>query len=257
MQLHDGGRRGRRRKAPAAAARLSGRGRAVKPAPQGGVDAASFVPYAALSYESAPEVGAGGLRQKPAAGSIAMEWELRLGYLIHDVSRLRRTLFDKWLAPLGITRSQWWVLAFLSRNDGMPQTELALELDVGKVALGALIDRLEEGGFVKRMPDKSDRRIKRIVLTPRSQSLIETLRRKNEEFNQSILAGIPREDIEVATQTLRAMKHNLLEGVKSFQPAEAGEDTAPARRAKKAASPAPAKRRAGTREARAPRVRQA
>ena len=45
------------------------------------------------------------------------EEELRLGYLIHDVSRLRRTLFDKWLSPLGITRSQWWVLAFLSRKE--------------------------------------------------------------------------------------------------------------------------------------------
>lgn len=47
--------------------------------------------------------------------------ELRFGYLIHDVSRLRRTLFDRWLLPPGITRSQWWVLAFLSRDDGMPQ----------------------------------------------------------------------------------------------------------------------------------------
>ncbi|MBL8587493.1 MAG: MarR family transcriptional regulator [Methylobacteriaceae bacterium] len=180
--------------------------------------------------------------------------ELRLGYLIHDVSRLRRTLFDKWLAPLGITRSQWWVLAFLSRNDGMPQTELALELDVGKVALGALIDRLEEGGFVKRAPDKADRRIKRVVLTPRSQSLIETLREKSDAFNRSILTGIPKQDVAVAAHTLRAMKHNLLEGVKSFQPEEAGAEATPARRARKAA---PAARRSANGGARAPRIRQA
>ena len=68
--------------------------------------------------------------------------DLRLGYLIHDVSRLRRLSFDRELAPLGITRSQWWVLAFIARNDGLPQTELANELEVGKVALGALVDRL-------------------------------------------------------------------------------------------------------------------
>ena len=71
------------------------------------------------------------------------EWDLRLGYLIHDVSRLRRMMFDRALAPLGITRSQWWVLAFISRKDGLPQTQLANELDVGKVGVGALIDRLE------------------------------------------------------------------------------------------------------------------
>jgi len=140
------------------------------------------------------------------------DWEIRLGYLIHDVSRLRRTLFDKWLSPLGITRSQWWVLAFLSRNDGMPQTELAEELDVGKVALGALIDRLEEAGFVKRMLDPTDRRVKRVVLTKQSKGLIDTLREKNNQFNTRILKGISREHIEVTTQTLRAMKHNLLDG---------------------------------------------
>src|ERR1700760_152246 len=53
------------------------------------------------------------------------DWDLRLGYLIHDVSRLRRMMFDRALAPLGITRSQWWVLAFISRKDGMPQTPIS------------------------------------------------------------------------------------------------------------------------------------
>lgn len=162
--------------------------------------------------------------------------ELRLGYLIHDVSRLRRTLFDKWLSPLGITRSQWWVLAFLSRNDGMPQTELALELDVGKVALGALIDRLEESGFVKRVPDKTDRRVKRVVLTKQSKELVETLRAKSSEFNQRILGGIARESLETTAETLRAMKHNLLEGAKAFSREEL-DDEAP-KPARKKAEPA-------------------
>src|SRR6201981_4173827 len=81
------------------------------------------------------------------------DWDLRLGYLIHDVSRLRRMMFDRALAPLVITRSQWLVLAFISRKDGLPQTQLANELDVGKVALGALIDRLESAGFVSRPAD--------------------------------------------------------------------------------------------------------
>src|SRR5207244_4739861 len=88
------------------------------------------------------------------------DWDLRLGYLIHDVSRLRRMMFDRALAPLGITRSQWWVLAFISRKDGLPQTQLANELDVGKVGVGALIDRLESSGFVIRQADPVDRRVK-------------------------------------------------------------------------------------------------
>ena len=61
--------------------------------------------------------------------------DVRIGFLVHDVSRMRRTLFDQAMKPLGITRSQWWVLSQLSRHvrTGMLQTDLARDLDVGKV----------------------------------------------------------------------------------------------------------------------------
>jgi DNA-binding MarR family transcriptional regulator len=135
--------------------------------------------------------------------------ELRFGYLIHDVSRLRRTLFDRWLLPRGITRSQWWVLAFLSRDDGMPQTALAAELDVGKVALGALIDRLELGGFVERQPDPADRRVKRVILTERGKALVADLRSRNREFNRLVMRSIPDADIAVTIRALGEIKSNL------------------------------------------------
>ncbi|WP_417725655.1 MarR family winged helix-turn-helix transcriptional regulator [Salipiger sp.] len=137
-------------------------------------------------------------------------WDLRLGYLIHDVSRLRRVCFDRELSPLGITRSQWWVLAFISRNDGLQQTQLANELDVGKVALGSLIDRLESAGFVERRPDDKDRRVKRVFLTEKASGLIEAIGKISDEFNGRILTGISREDLELTSRTLYAMKQNLI-----------------------------------------------
>ena len=90
---------------------------------------------------------------------------LRFGFLIHDVSRLRRVVVDRALKPLGITRSQWWVLAFLSRRDGMTQTALAADLDLTKVAIGGLLDRMEAAGFVERRADQSDGRARRVYLT--------------------------------------------------------------------------------------------
>lgn len=137
-------------------------------------------------------------------------WDLRLGYLIHDVSRLRRVSFDRELAPLGITRSQWWVLAFISRNDGLQQTRLAFELDVGKVALGSLIDRLEASGFVERRADSKDRRVKRVFLTDAARELMSKIQPINDEFNAKILEGIPREDLELTSRTLYAMKQKLM-----------------------------------------------
>jgi DNA-binding MarR family transcriptional regulator len=138
------------------------------------------------------------------------EWDLRLGYLIHDVSRLRRMMFDRALAPLGITRSQWWVLAFISRKDGLPQTQLANELDVGKVGVGALIDRLESSGFVIRQADPIDRRVKRVFVTKQARGFLERLRKETDKFNAQITRGIDRRQLEATSDALLAMKRNLL-----------------------------------------------
>jgi DNA-binding MarR family transcriptional regulator len=119
-------------------------------------------------------------------------------------------MFDRALAPLGITRSQWWVLAFISRKDGLPQTQLANELDVGKVAVGALIDRLESSGFVIRQADPVDRRVKRVYVTKQARGFLEKLRKETDKFNAMIVNGIDRKQLEGASDALLAMKHNLL-----------------------------------------------
>src|SRR2546429_4247595 len=115
--------------------------------------------YRSTKYESdasRPDV--------PAASKYSTDWELRLGFRIHDVSRLRRSAFDRCLKPLNVTRSQWWVLAYLSREDGMTQSQLAEELDLGKVAVGGLIDRLEKSGLVRPDADASDRPVNPVFL---------------------------------------------------------------------------------------------
>ena len=145
-----------------------------------------------------------------AAEPHSIDWELRLGFLIHDVSRLRRSAFDRCLKPLNVTRSQWWVLAYLSREDGMTQSQLAEELDLGKVAVGGLIDRLEKVGLIRRGADASDRRINRIFLEPKSKQLITRMRQVSHRLNQRILEGVPDSKLEGAATTLGAMKRNLL-----------------------------------------------
>ena len=54
-----------------------------------------------------------------------------------------------------------WVLVNLSLHNGgaMMQTELANLMDLGKVALGGLIDRLEANGYVRRRTEPDDRRV--------------------------------------------------------------------------------------------------
>jgi DNA-binding MarR family transcriptional regulator len=138
---------------------------------------------------------------------------LRFGFLIHDVSRLRRIVVDRALKPLGITRSQWWVLAFLSRRDGMTQTALAADLDLTKVAIGGLLDRMEASEFVERRADPNDGRARRVYLTKAGAKLVSTIRENVEAVELGILNQIPEKDLDHAAETLLALKNTLLEMV--------------------------------------------
>ena len=84
------------------------------------------------------------------------------GFLINDVARALRTEYDRRVSGLGLTRSQWWVLTHLYRNEGVTQTELAETLELERPSLGRLLDRLEANGWIRRESCAHDRRAKRL-----------------------------------------------------------------------------------------------
>ena len=88
-----------------------------------------------------------------------------IGYLLSDVSRLMRTVFDRRVREIGLTRSQWLVLTRLHRRPGASQSELAEMLEVDRASAGRMLDRMEKNGWVVRRPDANDRRINRLHLT--------------------------------------------------------------------------------------------
>lgn len=141
-------------------------------------------------------------------------WDARLGFLMHDVSRLRRGVFDDFMKPVGLTRSQWWILAHLARHDGMIQSDLANVLDIGKAALGGLIDRLEASKFIERRPDESDRRVKRIYLTTKGSQMIVEIKVRSHEMSERILAGLDVDARHKLVDMLSLVKRNL-QAVKS------------------------------------------
>ena len=137
-------------------------------------------------------------------------WDSRLGFLMHDVSRLRRSVFDEFMKPMAMTRSQWWILAHLSRHDGMIQSDLANVLDIGKAALGGLIDRLEASEFIVRRPDDSDRRVKRIYLKLKGTQIIAEMRLRSHEMSERILEGLDTASRLALVDMLTLVKRNLL-----------------------------------------------
>jgi DNA-binding MarR family transcriptional regulator len=132
------------------------------------------------------------------------------GFLLTDVARLMRTVYDRRVKSLGLTRSQWWVLNHLFRGDGLTQTELADTLEIEKPTLGRLLDRLEAKGWVRREADARDGRVWRVYLTAEVEPAMNTLRTVAAALRRDALAGLAEAERERFVDTLLAIRSNLV-----------------------------------------------
>lgn len=94
-----------------------------------------------------------------------------IGYVLSDLARLIRTVFDRRVRDIGMTRAQWLVLTRLYRRPGASQTELADMLESDRASAGRMIDRMEKGGWLERRADTVDRRVNRLFLTAEARRL--------------------------------------------------------------------------------------
>ncbi|MBT5912252.1 MarR family transcriptional regulator [Alphaproteobacteria bacterium] len=131
------------------------------------------------------------------------------GFLLHDVSRLMRTVFDRRGRDLGLTRSQWWVLTMLYAKEGVTQSELADFMDLEKPTLGRLLDRMQEKHWIERRPDSLDRRVNRLYLTEKVQEIMRALRKTAADVRKDALGDLVEVDRENFIDTLIKIKNNL------------------------------------------------
>jgi len=134
------------------------------------------------------------------------------GFILHDVARLLRVTFDRRIKELGLTRSQWWVLTHLFRNDGITQSELADWLEIERPTLGRLLDRLEANGWVRREADpqdRRDRRAKRLFLTNEVSPALRAMRAIAAGVRTDALLGLDADEQEAFVDTLLTIKANL------------------------------------------------
>jgi len=134
----------------------------------------------------------------------------KVSLVFHDIARFRSQIFDRLLKPHGLTTSQAWVLAFLFREDGLTQSELAKRLEVGTVTVGGLVDRLEARGLVSRHADPNDRRANRVCLTDEAHDLIGLMNKYSRTVDDIAFQGMPPETIDMVNAHLKSVRENLL-----------------------------------------------
>lgn len=123
------------------------------------------------------------------------------------IARLLRKRFDERARAMALsadealTQAQWRALGAIWLHPGSTQKEMAEKLEIGPVAMGQTLDRLEALQWVERRSDPGDRRVKRLYATDAAEPVVARL---------GLLAG--RED-HYASVSLSPEKMQTLTGL--------------------------------------------
>lgn len=140
---------------------------------------------------------------------LTLEDEANESWLITELARCYRRVFDRRAKAIGLTRAQWQILGWLRRFPGIHQMELADALDIQPITLTRHLDRLERGGWVVRKLDRNDRRLRRLYLTDESSTVVKRMRDLGLQLRQEALAGFTPEEHAVLVKSLKRIKSNI------------------------------------------------
>ena len=137
------------------------------------------------------------------------ELERSVAVLISDINLLSRVLFNRAAKEWDLTSTQWQILSVIYRDEHLTQSEVANMLSRGKSSIGKSIDSLENRGWVVRVPDAKDRRVKRLQLTDKIVKLTGQLSEPLIEINNIIERGLDANERESLMQSLQKIHANL------------------------------------------------
>src|ERR1700724_439848 len=117
--------------------------------------------------------------------------EERFSSALHNTSRAWRQALDRRLKYLGVSQASWMTIAVAAKAAGpLSQSELADRPGVEGATMVAMVDRLVRAGLVVREPSTTDRRVKRVVLTPAGNLLYDKVRTEAAAFRKELLSNM-------------------------------------------------------------------
>jgi MarR family transcriptional regulator, transcriptional regulator for hemolysin len=125
------------------------------------------------------------------------------------VARMLRQEFDRAVAELGITRSQWTMIVVVARRPGATQREIAEVLDVSEASAGRLIDRLCADGLLERHEHPVDRRARAVSVTDKAKPLLDKLSDLGRSNEQRVFRDFSEAELDSLSDLLDKLYRTL------------------------------------------------
>jgi DNA-binding MarR family transcriptional regulator len=136
-----------------------------------------------------------------------------LGALLRIAHAAMVEEYTRWLADSSYSDIQPAHAAAIQplwqRPEGVRLTTLAQTARITKQSMGALVDSLEQGGYVERVEDPDDRRAARIRLTARGRTFARHARAFAREFEKHLADKIGEKRLKELHSTLELVIASL------------------------------------------------
>lgn len=134
------------------------------------------------------------------------------GFLITQIHHRANRVFARMLEEHGIHEinpAQGRIMFVLWQNDGIPITELARQTSLDKSTLTSMLDRLEEAGFVVRVPSPHDRRKVLVKRTEKDRAWQKVYAQVSQEMTKLFYDGFAESEVDEFERYLGRILENL------------------------------------------------
>lgn len=139
-----------------------------------------------------------------------------IGRFLNMLYRMAIVYLGKELPAVGIGSGQYVFLAELFDEEGLNQDELTQRVYVNKANTARALKKLEGAGFVKRIPDENNRRIKRAFLQPPALEIEEAFWQILMQWSDIITRDISQDRQKQILEDLKKMANSAADYLQRY-----------------------------------------
>lgn len=140
-----------------------------------------------------------------------MNKNIKLSILIKMVNNQFEMELNKKCALLNLTHAQCRILGFLNlnKNEEVYLNDIEKRFCLKRPTVTGLIKRLEEKGFISVVPKENDRRYKRVILTEKSEEVLEAMQKNVDDTEKVLCRNISESEKTEFLRILTIMFNNM------------------------------------------------
>lgn len=133
----------------------------------------------------------------------------RILYLMNEITRRARRVYDARVAKIGLNQTQWRIIGQLLRDPTLSQAEIAKALELESATIGQAVAALCTQGLMERRRANLDRRAWQLILTKELDVLIPELRGSADQLHDMLWRDIDPDEKHELQQILVRISANL------------------------------------------------